>query len=135
MFAAAVQIHPLFALGVLSLLLGRIYALSVPAPSQYVEGDGQTLLRSPHGDRKYENGEMPPVKNTVGWVDPRLNGGQFLDVRRSCLVCFSRWGAYELCSWSSQYTTNTLGEPLNIIISAESDPYILTESGMQTYVK
>ena len=90
MFAAAVQIHPLFALGVLSLLLGRIYALSVPAASrQVVEVDGQTLLRSPHGDRKYENGEMPPVKNTVGWVDPRLNGGQFLDVRPARLVCIS----------------------------------------------
>ena len=34
-----------------------------------------------------------------------------------------------------QYTSDDLGEPLNIIISAESDPYILTEQGMQTYVK
>ena len=34
-----------------------------------------------------------------------------------------------------QYTTDTLGEPLNIIISSESDPDILTESGMQNYIK
>ncbi|TBU23727.1 hypothetical protein BD311DRAFT_767882 [Dichomitus squalens] len=112
MHVSAIHIHPLFALGVLSLLLGRIYALSVPIPRQLVDADGQTPLLPPKGDRKYENGEMPPVRNTVGWVDPRLNGGQFLD-----------------------YTTKTLGEPLNIIISAESDPFILTEAGMQTYIK
>lgn len=34
-----------------------------------------------------------------------------------------------------QYTTEKLGEPLNIIISSESDDYILTEQGMQTYIK
>lgn len=32
------------------------------------------------GDREYENGEMPPVRDTVGWVDPRLNGGRLIDV-------------------------------------------------------
>ncbi|KAJ8495200.1 hypothetical protein ONZ45_g12964 [Pleurotus djamor] len=40
-----------------------------------------------------------------GWVDPRLNGGRFLD-----------------------FTTKRYGEPLNVIISSRSDPFILTES-------
>ncbi|KAI0655373.1 hypothetical protein C8Q70DRAFT_426814 [Cubamyces menziesii] len=62
--------------------------------------------------REYKNGELPPVEDTEGWTDPRLNGGRFID-----------------------YVTNEVGEPLNIIISALSDPFILTESGLHTYVK
>ena len=31
---------------------------------------------------EYKNGETAPEENTIGWVDPRLNGGRFLDVRR-----------------------------------------------------
>ncbi|CDO69894.1 hypothetical protein BN946_scf184884.g53 [Trametes cinnabarina] len=65
-----------------------------------------------NGDRKYENGELPPVEDTVGWVDPRLKGGRFLD-----------------------YVSRDVGEPLNIIISSLSDPYILTEDGLHNYVK
>ena len=34
-----------------------------------------------------------------------------------------------------QFTTKRLGEPLNLIISSLSDPYILTESGLHTYAK
>ncbi|KAH9891837.1 hypothetical protein C8Q73DRAFT_90702 [Cubamyces lactineus] len=63
-------------------------------------------------DREYENGELPPVEDTRGWRDPRLNGGRLID-----------------------YVTDEVGEPLNIIISALSDPFILTESGLHTYVK
>lgn len=33
------------------------------------------------GEPTYEDGELPPLPDTVGWVDPRLNGGRFLDVR------------------------------------------------------
>lgn len=47
-----------------------------------------------------------------GWIDPRFNGGRFLD-----------W------SWGD------LGEPLNVIISANSDPYILQEDGFRAYSK
>ncbi|KAL4073209.1 hypothetical protein V8B97DRAFT_197115 [Scleroderma yunnanense] len=43
-------------------------------------------------------------KDELGWVDPRVLGGQFID-----------------------FTTPRFGEPLNIIISNLSDPYILTE--------
>ena len=28
----------------------------------------------------YEDGELPPLRDTNGWIDPRLNGGRFLDV-------------------------------------------------------
>ena len=28
----------------------------------------------------YEDGELPPLVDTEGWIDPRLNGGRFLDV-------------------------------------------------------
>lgn len=41
--------------------------------------------------REWENGELPPVRDTVGWVDPRLNGGRLIDV--SCvleLLCMHR---------------------------------------------
>jgi len=47
-----------------------------------------------------------------GWLDPRVNGGQCLD-----------------------FTTPDLGEPLNVIISGHSDPYILTDSGFHEYAK
>ncbi|KIY46722.1 hypothetical protein FISHEDRAFT_75334 [Fistulina hepatica ATCC 64428] len=48
-----------------------------------------------------------------GWHDPRIHGGRFLD-----------------------YATNSdCGEPLNVIISAKSDPFILTEEGMHYYSK
>jgi len=47
-----------------------------------------------------------------GWYDPRERGGQFLD-----------------------YTTAKYGEPLNIIISGRSDPFILSDSGLHSYAK
>nr|VWO99441.1 Phosphate:H symporter (Phosphate:H symporter, variant) [Ganoderma boninense] len=106
---ASVQARSLLALGVVSLFFSQISALSIPAPRN---ADSQTPFLPPQSQPKYTTGLLPPLRNTVGWVDPRLNGGQFLD-----------------------YTTDTLGEPLNIIISSESDPDILTESGMQTYIK
>jgi len=33
------------------------------------------------------------------------------------------------------YATPKLGEPLNVIISAHSDPYVLTDSGLHSYAK
>lgn len=64
------------------------------------------------GTYRYQHGELPPMTDTVGWVDPRLNGGRLLD-----------------------FATRRLGEPMNVIISALSDPYILTEEGFITYSK
>ncbi|KAI0079467.1 hypothetical protein K474DRAFT_1592051 [Panus rudis PR-1116 ss-1] len=68
--------------------------------------------QSTKDDYEYKNGELPPRNDTVGWVDPRLNGGRLLD-----------------------FTTQRLGEPLNVIITSESDPFILTESGFHIYSK
>ncbi|KAF5344915.1 hypothetical protein D9758_011589 [Tetrapyrgos nigripes] len=49
---------------------------------------------------------------STGWVDPRINGGRLLD-----------------------YTNKRYGEPLNVIISGKSDPYVLTEDGFWAYAK
>ncbi|RPD62613.1 hypothetical protein L226DRAFT_532393 [Lentinus tigrinus ALCF2SS1-7] len=107
MLFAAVQI----VLGLLSLFLSGV--LAAPPTSTSGSSDDQVVLGGTFKkDREYENGELPPTKHTLGWIDPRLKGGRLID-----------------------YTSDDLGEPLNIIISAESDPYILTEQGMQTYVK
>ncbi|KAJ7367367.1 hypothetical protein DFH08DRAFT_837302 [Mycena albidolilacea] len=46
-----------------------------------------------------------------GWIDPRILGGQLLD-----------------------FTTKTRGEPLNVIISGASDPFVLTDEGFMAYV-
>ncbi|KAF8625920.1 hypothetical protein AX17_006646 [Amanita inopinata Kibby_2008] len=48
----------------------------------------------------------------VGWYDPRINGGRFLD-----------------------YTNERFGEPLNVIISGLSDPFVLTDFGFAYYTK
>lgn len=34
-----------------------------------------------------------------------------------------------------QYTNQTFGEPLNVIISALSDPFIMTDEGFRLYTK
>lgn len=47
-----------------------------------------------------------------GWSDPRILGGQFID-----------------------FTTPRYGEPLNVIISNQSDPFILTDHGIRLYYK
>jgi hypothetical protein len=36
-------------------------------------------------------------------------------------------------SWT-QFTTKTRGEPLNVIISGASDPFVLTDEGFMAYV-
>ncbi|KZT09206.1 uncharacterized protein LAESUDRAFT_722933 [Laetiporus sulphureus 93-53] len=72
----------------------------------------QYVMNQRHVQREYENGELPPEEDTIGWVDPRLNGGRLLD-----------------------FTTTQLGEPLNVIITALSDPYILSEAGLHNYAK
>ncbi|KAG1748596.1 hypothetical protein EDB19DRAFT_1682560 [Suillus lakei] len=53
---------------------------------------------------------LPKIE--IGWTDPRLNGGRFLD-----------------------FTTPKYGEPLNVIISNQSDPFILTDAGFRLYYK
>ncbi|KAI6030588.1 hypothetical protein F5J12DRAFT_903046 [Pisolithus orientalis] len=48
----------------------------------------------------------------LGWADPRTLGGQFID-----------------------FTTPRYGEPLNVIISNQSDPFVLTDAGFRLYYK
>ena len=43
--------------------------------------------------------------------------------------------AYNKLRACKQFTTRGLGEPLNIIISALSDPFVLEESGLRDYSK
>jgi len=58
-----------------------------------------------HTQASEEEHQYPP------YHDPRLLGGRLLD-----------------------YTTeDDLGEPLNVIISSHSDPFILTDKGLETY--
>ncbi|KAJ7256816.1 hypothetical protein B0H12DRAFT_1232720 [Mycena haematopus] len=47
----------------------------------------------------------------AGWIDPRILGGRLLD-----------------------FTTKTRGEPLNVVISGASDPFVLTDEGFIAYV-
>ena len=76
MLVAAVQI----ALGLFSLLLAGVFA--APPASASGSSDAQVILAGTlQEDRAYENGELPPTKNTLGWIDPRLKGGRFIDVR------------------------------------------------------
>ena len=78
MRAAAINMHSA-ALYVL-LLLQTTVLLVLASP--VVSEDGTTQLVLSMGNKRptYEHGEMPPREDTVGWVDPRLNGGRFIDV-------------------------------------------------------
>ncbi|KAF7299763.1 hypothetical protein HMN09_00982200 [Mycena chlorophos] len=71
--------------------------------------ESQTALRMAAGVA-WAHGEWG-MDDGRGWIDPRLGGGQMLD-----------------------FTTKTRGEPLNIIISGASDPFILTDEGFTAYV-
>ncbi|KAK1221139.1 hypothetical protein PQX77_016057 [Marasmius sp. AFHP31] len=72
----------------------------------------------------------------VGWVDPRINGGRLLDVR--CTRSSSSGGSLRLTTYRYRYwkiVSKKYGEPLNVIISGRSDPYILTDEGFLEYTK
>jgi hypothetical protein len=75
--------------------------------------------------------EKPGLESSIeGWLDPRHNGGRFLDVRVHYFVLPA-----VLADLNTKYTTSKLGEPLNVIISSLSDPFILTETGFHYYAK
>ena len=69
-------------------------------------------------------------EETIGWFDPRPNGGRLLDVSG-----LHRVGSAHRPCRNVQYTTKKYGEPLNIIISGASDPYVLTDEGFHVYAK
>ena len=63
----------------LLLALQAFVLLVLASPVVVLEGDvAQEVLaaRPP----LHEHGETPPKEDTVGWIDPRLNGGRFIDV-------------------------------------------------------
>jgi len=70
------------------------------------------VLASPAPPQFVVEAGSPPPPEFQGWFDPRFNGGRFLD-----------------------YTNPKFGEPLNIIITARSDPFVLTDPGLHTYAK
>ncbi|KAI0772213.1 hypothetical protein BC629DRAFT_1291472 [Irpex lacteus] len=97
------------------LLLAHTFVLSVLASPLAHEPQSQQIILSGHrssGIPEYEDGEKGPVEDTEGWIDPRLNGGRFID-----------------------FTTTELGEPLNVIISSLSDPFVLEETGFRLYAR
>lgn len=63
-------------LGVAVTLVSQILA----SPVGFGDSGDRQIVFSESG-RGYENGELPPIEGTPGWIDPRLNGGRFLDVR------------------------------------------------------
>jgi len=65
---------------------------------------------------------------TQGWYDPREHGGSMIDVR--ILFMLSRFSLSE--ARVDKFTTRYYGEPLNVIISALSDPFVLTETGFNS---
>ena len=70
---------------VLFTLLGFFLTRVAASPVSQL-GETQVVLtagpeKGGNGEHRYEHGELPPLQNTVGWVDPRLKGGRFLDVR------------------------------------------------------
>lgn len=64
-------------------LCSTLFALVSSTPLNIQDSQSQEVLASlsPPDKPEYRNGETPPTENTLGWIDPRLNGGRLLDVR------------------------------------------------------
>ncbi|CCL98518.1 uncharacterized protein FIBRA_00517 [Fibroporia radiculosa] len=122
------MLHRTLWLSVLS--LSAFHVLSSPVASSRFEQGQVAITAQP--SRKYENGELPPEENTPGWADPRLRGGRLLDVRPPVLLILP---SYPSLLFPLQFTIGHLGEPLNVIISGLSDPFVLTEAGLHAYAK
>ena len=74
-----------------------------------------------------------PTNVPMGWVDPRLRGGRMLDVgppaterRRQRTFANATFCIIVIF----QFVLPRKGEPLNVIISGLSDPYVLTRKGL-----
>ncbi|KAF8271983.1 hypothetical protein EI94DRAFT_1770123 [Lactarius quietus] len=92
--------------------------LSLDLNSNAVLAESNSLIVPP-------GGVWDEVDISEGWADPRINGGRLLDVSRLSLIP----------PHTPQYTAPLLGEPLNVIVSGLSDPYVLTEEGFREYTK
>ncbi|KAI9573684.1 hypothetical protein HD554DRAFT_2012843 [Boletus coccyginus] len=89
----------------LSFLALSSAALAIPFSFNLLSRNSQTPLLP-------SNFKVSSPKLEIGWADPRVLGGQFID-----------------------FTTPRYGEPLNVIISNQSDPFVLTDEGFRWYYK
>jgi len=122
------------------------WALDNVEPNPQLES--QRLLELEESESDVRPGSNAPM----GWADPRLRGGQMLDVRihplhlahintphhRTYLIYLTQHSTYLYRSGThahTQFVFPGLGEPLNVIISGLSDPYILTPRGLLHYVQ
>ena len=104
----------------LSLFLMTLISLAVvlAAPAEFVVQDpSKTGLRMATSDGT--------DWKTQGWADPRLRGGRMLDVRTPLTIV----ALADYSTVFSKFTLPELGEPINVIISGLSDPFILTHDG------
>ena len=105
-------------------ILCLLFAAALASPVDF--RDSQIILEADYGNVNLTTlGEA-----LVGWHDPRMNGGRFLDVSDD-----PQNDNEKLNQGWCQYTNETFGEPLNVIISALSDPFIMTDEGFRLYTK
>lgn len=93
----------------------------------------QAVLSESNGPIIPPNGMWDEVDISEGWADPRINGGRLLDV--SCPSSVQLRLLMQRLPHIPQYTAPLLGEPLNVILSGLSDPYVLTGEGFREYTK
>ena len=60
------------------LLLAHTFVLTAYASP--VVSEQQVVFSGPNYPEIHESGESLPFESTEGWIDPRLNGGRFIDV-------------------------------------------------------
>lgn len=106
----------------LSCLALSAAALAIPFPFNLLSRNSQTPLLP-------SNFKVSSPKLEIGWADPRVLGGQFIDVSILSVAPTS------LDPSLAQFTTPRYGEPLNVIISNQSDPFVLTDEGFRWYYK
>jgi len=106
----------------LSLLALSSTALAIPFPFSLLNRNTQTPFLP-------SNFKVDSPKLEIGWADPRALGGRFIDVS---ILSLAPTG---LDPSLAQFTTPRYGEPLNVIISNQSDPFVLTDEGFSWYYK
>lgn len=94
------------------------------------------LLQQPFFNSKDSDEDIKFQRN--GWYDPRYYHGSLINVRRlllplSLLLALHTHPFLPTRFTASQKVTDTLGEPLNIIISNLSSPDVLTEHGFVSF--
>lgn len=81
------------------------FALPVTAGPK-LSGQDQTAFTSDSSPSENNRGKENGTDVSTGWVDPRINGGRFLDVRLPRAL-FSLCRMAELCSWNTTYLVHS----------------------------